>query len=77
MKLYMHRNAMDLCIQVLKIQYRDSRRIKLKVRWWNLGYTGNPWPLEMERIEIKTSDWLNWRPLSFEDFNTPRAHVGR
>ena len=43
---YMHKDAMDVCMEVVRIPYRDNKRYRLKIRWWNLGYTGNPWLLD-------------------------------
>jgi hypothetical protein len=43
--LYKHKNSMDVFIKVLRTTYRDLNKVKMKVEWWNLGYTGNPWLL--------------------------------
>lgn len=57
---YIHKNAMDCYIEILKVQYQDSKRIKARVRWWVLGYTGNPWVARFnDPIEIKLEDFKN------------------
>lgn len=62
---YMHANAMDCCIEIIKVQYRDSKRIKARVRWWNLGFTGNAWVLRFnDPIEISTSELPNWKQIN-------------
>lgn len=54
---------MDLAIEVLKTQYRDEKRIKVKVQWWNLGWTDQVYPFKREKIEIKVEDIKKWKPL--------------
>lgn len=73
MKFLMHENCLDACIEVLKMQYRDDKRIILKARWWTLGYTGNPWVLNynFQTIKIKLSDWNKWHNI------TPRLNIPR
>lgn len=57
----MHRNAMDCFIEITRIQYQDLERLKARVRWLNLGYTGNPWVIRSnDAIEIKVNDLKNW-----------------
>jgi hypothetical protein len=63
----MHKNAMDIFIEVIRSD-PDSKF----VRWWNLGYTGNPWRMDMEKIRIAPEDEVNWLPLTKEQANTPR-----
>lgn len=61
---YMHENCLDVCIEVLKIQYKDSKRVKLKVNWVNLGYVGKPFILQFNRnIEIKREDLVKWKNI--------------
>lgn len=61
---YKHERSMDLVMEVLKTQYRDEKRIKVKVRWWNLGWTGNAWTFGQEKLEIQVSDLKNWKPCN-------------
>ena len=46
----------------IKIVYRDDKRVKVKIAWWNKGYTGNPWSLGVITkheisLEKFRSDW--------------------
>lgn len=59
-----HENCIDVFIEVIKVQYVDSKRAKLRVIWWNLGYTGNPWTLtQAESLEIQAKDFPKWQRL--------------
>lgn len=66
---YMHKNAVDVFIEVVKVQYRDAKRFKIKAIVWNLGYTGNPWILlpSFQKYEIKIEDAKNW--IKFDPLN--------
>lgn len=70
-----HDSFKDVFIEVLKTQYRGLRYRKLRVRWWNLGFSDNPWLCfpEPQTIKIMESDWKRW------SFFTPGAlvHPGR
>lgn len=55
---------MDVFVQFLRVSYQDSKRIKVKVRWWNRGYTRNPWPLIDSKIIIHKKDLKNWQPCN-------------
>lgn len=58
----MHKDCMDVCIEVGKSYRISSNRYSLKIRWWNLGYTQNPYPLthNFSYCEIKNpTDWLD------------------
>lgn len=74
---WMHENGMDCCIEVLRIQYSDQKRVKVKARWWNLGYTGNPWLIDpkIETIELKRADLPKWHNITHK-MHTPRKASG-
>lgn len=74
---WMHENGMDVCIEVLKVQYRDSKRVILKARWWNLGYTGNPWVIfpRPETLKLKPEDLSKWHNITGKML-TPRKASG-
>jgi hypothetical protein len=58
----MHVNALDVCLQIHRIQYQDDMRIRVKAQWVNLGYMGEPWYLTgMETITIPRSQITNWK----------------
>lgn len=48
---YMHENCMDVCLQIIKVPYRDDKRVKVKAVWVNLGYTGNPYTILKEDLK--------------------------
>lgn len=52
---YMHRQSMDVCIEVI-----GPRIYGLLVKWWNLGYDGNPWPIDQSFIKnINEHEWVD------------------
>lgn len=58
---YKHANCTDVFIEVLKVQYFDIKRVKVRVAWWNVG-TVSSFPLGIiETIEIKRQDILSWK----------------
>lgn len=61
---YKHKNCMDVCIEILKIQFRNDKKLKARVTWWNLGYTGNPWVIHHNvPIEIQGKDLADWEEI--------------
>jgi hypothetical protein len=79
---YMHKDCADVFIQVVKMAYRGPRYSKIKVIWWNLGYTGNPWMVPsramsgIETIKINNDKLKDWVQLTCEQFVTPRLKPG-
>lgn len=67
---WMHENGMDVCIEVKRVQYSDSKRLKLKVLWWNLGYSGNPFLIyyNEQKVEILKKDLHKWHGISGKVF---------
>lgn len=58
-RFYMHKNAMDVAICVMKSFRIKQNRWSLRVQWVNLGYTGSPWPLGVvHRMEV--ADYKDW-----------------
>lgn len=66
MNFIMHKNAMDVCFQVVKTSYQDDKRKILKGYWWNLGYTGVPYfidgPIKLTIKKDNYNDWININP---------------
>lgn len=56
-QFYMHDTSKDVCVLVLK----DCGGFTCEVQWWNLGCTGNPWPIDLEpqRIYMHPDVWTN------------------
>jgi hypothetical protein len=80
---YTHERFKDVFIEVLEVFSFGPEYVKLKVRWWNLGFTGHPWivPIDKSRltttqdIAIRADDWAaHWSPF---DPNDPTKHPGR
>jgi len=68
---YRHNNSLDVFFEVIKVQYVDHKRAKLRGRWWNLGWVGEPflvYPGNPVTVEIKKEEFRNWKYL----YNTQR-----
>jgi len=73
----MHETAMDVCFELDKIQYQDSKILKLKGSWWNLGYSGKPYKIESNvKLTINTDDWLKWKKFDYGMLTTKRTKSG-
>jgi len=66
---YRHRNCLDIDIEVIKVMFRDSKRVKLKVQYINQR-SGLSLGFSPERVEIKKEDFKNW---SMPTYNFGRA----
>jgi hypothetical protein len=57
---YRHEKMMDVFIEVIKTYQVDNKRSKVKVRWWNYGYVGEPWSIGItQTLDIRDSiDWI-------------------
>jgi len=57
-RFYKHKNCLDLIIEVIKVQYADARRIKLKIYYTDgkTRYHPNPQVIEIARSQVK--NWL-------------------
>lgn len=59
---YIHENAMDTYMEVIKVQYRDHKRTKMRVVWWNMGFTNQPWKItQSHSLEISRKLSNGWR----------------
>lgn len=56
-QFYMHDKALDVVALVLK----DHGSFTYEIQWWNLGTTGNPWPVssQTERLYMHPDVWTN------------------
>lgn len=75
----MHEKSMDVAFKIDRRQYQDYKRKKLRGTWWNLGYTGNPWPAIhlQQTITILTEDWPKWKVLHPGQEYVARTKPGR
>lgn len=54
-QFFKHPKNLDVCVLVVD-ETSDGRHL---VEWWNLGFTGSPWPIgETQYIKI-TPEWIN------------------
>lgn len=65
-KFYMHNKAMDVCVFVQSIADNSMANVK----WYNIGYTGNPW-LIMDEVECIYMHPDVWNDVT-ELLSTPR-----
>ena len=66
MKTYiMHENSMDVCIKIDGAYYTSEGDARVIGEWYNLGYTGNPWPCEISKrlIKINKQDINKWKKI--------------
>lgn len=54
-QFYKHPKFKDVCVQVID-DLPDGRYL---VEWWNLGYTGNPWPMGVTDYIYINGNWEN------------------
>lgn len=75
---YMHVNAMDAVIKILRTPYSDNKRMRLKVEWWNLGYAGKPYKISAtpQNITITASEYAKWKQLTNQQLTTARKVPG-
>lgn len=77
-KVIMHKNAMDVAFDVMRIiEYRPGEH-NVKGQWINLGYTGNPYRLYSGHttIRIPKHKWDNWEDIT-DWLNIKRNTSGR
>lgn len=62
---YVHERFMDVFVEVLKVQYKGPKYMKIKVHWWNYGYDGsNTWCVDNKPqvLKIDNKDWnTSWK----------------
>jgi hypothetical protein len=74
----MHEKSLDVCLEVVRIQYQDMKRMKIRGRWWNLGYSGEPFNLNnnLVTVEIQSKDFKAWHDIQ-STMMTKRTAPGR
>jgi len=69
-----HPHFRDVFIEIVRIQYRDEKRVKAKIRWWNRGYKGlNPYAIS--GIETFTFTNEKWNELINVEIEYDRQEV--
>lgn len=61
----MHERSMDVAFKIKGTKYNEDGSKRFIGHWWNLGYTGNPWPCEYttRMVTIEKNNWLEWKLL--------------
>ena len=60
---YQHEDCTDSFLEVIKVQYFDAKRVKLRVFWCIQGATKS-WPVGLlETIEIQRKDLPKWKEI--------------
>ena len=74
---YMHSNALDTAIQVIKVQFIAEEYVKMKADYINLGYTGKPWIMRrMNHFIVKKEQYDSWISLREPDLYVVRTKPG-
>lgn len=61
---YKHIECTDAAILVLKVQYHDQKRVKVRVSWVNVVNPTNVFPMGLvETIEIRREDLSKWKAI--------------
>lgn len=55
--IYVAKGMYDVCMYVVKQQYSDSQRIKLKVKWYNQR---SGMFIVDDKVEVQTKDLYRW-----------------
>lgn len=72
-KFYIHKNALDVCIEIVRFRFIGDTCSVWYVRRWNLGYTGNPWCIDsVKNYRIDVPQYDNYREITEDELRTPR-----
>lgn len=75
---YMHKNALDIAIQVVKVRYIGHESVTLIANIFNLGYVGNPQRIMTDKnYTIPMKEYDNYRLISEEEMLKVRTKPGR
>lgn len=73
---WVHEDFMDVFIEVVKVQYSDPKRVKLKIHWWVLGWVGKPYrpfPGAAVTLVVQTKDIPRWKRLESRIRTVPES----
>ncbi len=69
-RYYMHKDCKDVCIYIEDYDEYNAPKNVFTVEWWNLGYTGAPWPISsQEKMTVLDQDIPNWIDVTEIMFN--------
>lgn len=75
---YMHKKAMDVAIEVKKINYKSPDNLSISVSWINLGYQGEPFKPNGDMVQevlIPIDQKFDWIDIT-EKMNIKRTKPG-
>jgi hypothetical protein len=63
---WVHKEFKDVMCEVLRVYRVNPRYMKVKVRWWNRGFTGNPWIIDYkpQTLKIPYQTVKDWYPYA-------------
>lgn len=72
---WVHEKFMDVFFEVIKVQYIDAKRAKLRGFWWNLGWSGNAFKIlpNAETLTIQAKDFDQWKRLESRVRTVPES----
>ena len=59
---WIHKDAMDIFLEVQEVMHNGKSRSKLKVRYWSKGAVNEPWLVstETDNIMILVENYKDW-----------------
>jgi len=61
--LLTHQRFMDVFIEIIRVTYKDDKRVKGKLVWWNRSQTGCPFVIStMQNFEFTREKWNEFVP---------------
>ena len=77
-QFYMHEYQQDTIIEVLEVKSQDARAATITICYWNLGYTGRPWKLNVKQKDVLIpADSFNfWHNIDYDLLTVPRFRPG-
>lgn len=76
-RFYMHKNALDVLIYVIKVSYIRPNYVKMKVDYVNLGYVGKPYIMNHQNnFIINSNQYANWIHIKEDHLNILRTKSG-
>lgn len=75
-KVLMHKNCMDVALDVLSIRRYKPGHVDLKGRWLNLGYVGKPYYIsETVKLRVSEQAYKDWLVIT-NDISRKRSKPG-
>jgi hypothetical protein len=77
-EFYMHEYQKDVCIEVLSVEPSSKGIWDVTLHYWNLGYTGRPWKIDLkaQTVKIHDSSLDFWHHIDYDLLTSPRYVSG-